>query len=91
MKINNKEYRIPELNFSTICALEDMGASLTSPDKKVFSTIRAVVALAMGGDLDLANKELQAHLMAGGKLDEVLAEMTMAMEESNFFHSMKAR
>ena len=48
MKINNSEYRIPELNFNAMCALEELGASFTEMDKKVLSTVRAFLALAMG-------------------------------------------
>lgn len=29
MKINGTEYTMPELNFNTMCKLEDMGVSLT--------------------------------------------------------------
>ena len=89
MRINNTEYKIPELNFNTICALEDMGVSLGSTDLKAFSTVRALLALSMNGDLAKAGNELEAHIMAGGKLDELVSEFTRAMEESDFFHSLK--
>ena len=91
MKINNKEYRIPELNFNAICALEEMGASLTSSDVKSFSTVRALLALSMNGDLVMAGNELEAHLMAGGTLDDLLSEVNNALEESDFFHSLNDR
>ena len=50
MKINDREYTIPELNFNAMCELEDLGASFSEMDKKVLSTVRAFLALAMGGD-----------------------------------------
>jgi len=89
MRINNTEYKIPELNFNTICALEDMGVSLGSVDAKAFSTVRALLALSMDGDIAKAGNELEAHIMAGGKLDELINEFTKAMEDSGFFHSLK--
>ena len=56
MKINDREYTIPELNFNAMCELEDLGASFSEMDKKVLSTVRAFLALAMGGDAEKAGK-----------------------------------
>lgn len=52
MKINDREYTIPELNFNAMCELEDLGASFSEMDKKALSTVRAFLALAMGGDAE---------------------------------------
>lgn len=88
MKINNKIYKIPELNYNTICILEEMGISLTDMDKRVFSTVRGFVALAMNGDYEKAGEEIEEHLKNGGSLDEVLEEINKAVEESGFFQAL---
>ena len=62
MIINNREYRLPELDFNAMCELEDMGIALTDMDKKVLTTVRGFLALAMNGDFHRAGKELEAHL-----------------------------
>ena len=54
MKINGTEYTMPELNFNTMCKLEDMGVSLTEMDQKVLTTVRGFLALAMGDDMEKA-------------------------------------
>lgn len=54
MKINGTEYTMPELNFNTMCKLEDMGVSLTEMDQKVLTTVRGFLALAMDDDLEKA-------------------------------------
>ena len=54
MKINGTEYTMPELNFNTMCKLEDMGVSLTEMDQKVLTTVRGFLALAMDDDMEKA-------------------------------------
>lgn len=88
MKINGKSYCIPELSFNSICELEAMGVSITSMDKHIMMTVRGFVALAMGGDIAKAGDEIQQHLMNGGSLDEIMPEITKAVNESGFFQAM---
>ena len=90
MKINGREYKIPKLNFNAMCELEDMGASFTEMDKKVLSTVRAFLALAMGGDAEKAGKEIEAHIALGGSFDEIMDDINRAVEESDFFQALKA-
>lgn len=88
MLINDKHYTLPELNFNTMCQLEDMGIALTEMDKKVLTTVRGFLALAMDGDFEKAGKELQLHLDNGGSMNHLLQEINKAVEESGFFQAM---
>jgi len=88
MIINGHRYKIPELDFNAVCVLEDMGVSLTEMDKKVLSTIRAFLALAMDGDYEKAGKEIEAHLSDGGTLDDFMKEINKAVETSGFFRAL---
>ena len=90
MKINDREYTIPELNFNAMCELEDLGASFSEMDKKALSTVRAFLALAMGGDAEKAGKEIEAHIPSGGKFDDIMQDINRAVEESGFFRALKA-
>ena len=90
MKINDREYHMPQLNFNAMCDLEDLGASFSEMDKKLLSTVRAFLALAMGGDTDKAGKEIEAHLASGGNFDEIMEDINRAVEESGFFRALKA-
>ncbi len=90
MKINDREYVIPELNFNAMCRLEEMGASFTDMDKKVLSTVRAFLALAMGGDIEEAGMEIEKHIASGGGFDEMMKDISRAVEESGFFQALKA-
>lgn len=88
MIINGSKYTIPELDFNAMCMLEDMGVSLTEMDRKVLSTVRGFLALAMGGDHDKAGREMEAHLASGGSLDELVSEVNRAVSESGFFQAL---
>ena len=89
MKINNKEYKIPELSFNAMCQLEEMGVNFADMEKKTLSTVRGFLALAMDGDLEKAGAELEAHLVAGGNVEDVVVEIGKAVEESGFFQALK--
>ena len=64
MKLNGKEYKIPELDFNAVCQLEELGIDLVGQNAKPFSTLCAFVALAVG-DTEKAGKELETHLEGG--------------------------
>ena len=42
-------------------------------------------ALAVGGTLEDGQKAIDEHLSGGGTLDELIAELNKAVEESGFF------
>lgn len=91
MKINNKEYTIPELSFNAMCKLEDMGVNFADMEKKTLSTVRGFLALAMDGNLDKAGTELEKHLASGGNIEEVVTEIGKAVEKSGFFQALKSQ
>ena len=84
MKINGTEYTMPELNFNTMCKLEDMGVSLTEMDQKVLTTVRGFLALAM----EKAGMEIEQHLASGGSLDPLMESINKAVNESGFFRAL---
>ena len=86
--INGKLYRAVPVTFNTIADLEDMGVSLTDMQKRPMATVRAYFALCAGGDADYAGNEIQAHIIAGGKLDSLFEALAAEMEDSDFFRSL---
>lgn len=91
MRINGKNYRIPELDFDTVCNLEDAGISIfdiRNPRKKFMSIIRAFAALATGTSQEDASNLIQQHLLGGGTFEGWFEEITEAMEKSDFFQAM---
>lgn len=88
MNINGKTYKVPELDFNAMCELEEMGVVLTDMDKKVLTTVRGFLALAMGSDMEIAGKELEEHLASGGNIEAMVEEINKAVSESGFFQAL---
>lgn len=89
--VNNKQYTAREFDINLICDLEDMGISLEDIGKKNMNLIRSYFALCSGLDKGDAGKEIQSHLMSGGKFDEILEIMKNKMENSDFFQALKEK
>lgn len=89
-EINGITYKAAEFDFNLTCELEDNGVSLADIRKKPMSFIRTYVALSAGMDVDVAGKEIEAHITNGGKLDEVMNVMMEQINDSDFFRHLTA-
>jgi sporulation-control protein spo0M len=85
MKINGEEYTAPELNFTTMRKMENFGVTLNTIDDKPLNFLGAYVAIAIGSDLKAADEKIDAHINAGGTIDELSKDMKEAIEKSGFF------
>lgn len=90
-EVNGKKYTAKEFDLNLVCDLEDFGISLEEVNKKSMSTIRAYFALCAGLDKDDAGKEIQQHLISGGKFNGIVEVMSKAMENSDFFCALKEK
>lgn len=89
--VNGKEYKAKEFDFNTVCDLEDMGVSLEEMENKPLSMIRAYFQLCAGLGKIEAGKQIEQHLIKGGKMDDVVKAMSKEMEVSDFFQALKAK
>jgi hypothetical protein len=81
---------MPEITFNSVCELEDLGVSMKDldPHNLKISIIRAVFAFASGMNLEDAGKEMQAHMVAGGSLVELVDDFWKAINSSDFFQAL---
>lgn len=86
--INGKRYVAKPFDFNTVCDLEDNGVPLQEMAKKPMSMARAYFALCFNGDKEKAGLEIQAHVMAGGNINELYTVMGEEMNESDFFQAL---
>lgn len=86
--INGKSYKAKELDFNGMCELEDFGVSMTDVSGKNLSLVRAYFAFCSGKSAENAGKEIQAHMLGGGKLDELAEIMKDAIDNSDFFRAL---
>lgn len=89
MKINGKEYTLGEITFGTMCKLENMGINVSNMMDKPMNTVLAFATIAIG-DKKLAEKEMNEHLMHGGKLDSIVEGIQEAMSKSGFMKAIRA-
>lgn len=86
--INDQRYDIPEVNFDTICQLEENGVYLLNMDRrspKVATMIRGLVAWIIGISPEAASREIQEHIEKGGNIMDIMTQVTKALQESGFF------
>lgn len=86
--INGKTYNAKPFDFNMICDLEDMNVNLEEFDRKPMSVIRAYFGLCLGNRADEAGRELNQHIISGGKFDELIEIVKAEMTESDFFRHL---
>ena len=86
--VNNNRYAAKPITFNTVCDLEDMGVSLQEMPKKTMSTARAYLAICGNMDKEKAGVEIQTHMSAGGKLEDLFTAFTAEINESDFFRAL---
>ena len=87
-EINGITYKAAEFDFNLTCEIEEKGMSLADIRKKPMSFLRTYVALSGDMDVDIAGKEIEAHIMNGGTLDAVMDVMLAQLEDSGFFRKL---
>ena len=86
--VNNVNYIAKPFDFDMVCELEDMGVSFEKIDKLPLGLIRAYFAICANLTKEQAAQQIQAHLINGGKLDDITEPMAKEMNDSDFFRSM---
>lgn len=86
--INEKEYKSKTFDFNLVCDMEDLGVSMEQIRDKPISAIRAYFSLCAGLNRNAAGKEIETHVISGGKLDDAMDIMFEEMENSDFFRAV---
>ena len=86
--INGKEYESAKYSFNTHCQFDEMGVNVLDIKNKPFSILRAYFSISSGMDLDTCGDELEAHIMNGGKLDDITTVFLKELDKSDFFRSL---
>lgn len=91
MKINGKDITAKPLDFNSVLEMQDMGGDIFAFSKKPFAVIRAYLAYCAGIDEVTAGDELEAHLVGGGDLAEIISAFVTECNDCAFFKVMVAR
>lgn len=90
VKINNKNYEVPELTFAHSKKLEQYGVPLRrliDPDL-MFTIVSAFVAVVVGIIPDEADYLLEQHILGGGTIEEIYGAYIQAITDSHFFKKL---
>jgi hypothetical protein len=83
--VNGTVYTAKPFDFNMIADLEDCGVSMEKMQDKPMSMVRAYFSLCSNKSREKAGKEIEEHIIGGGKFDEIIQAMSKEMEESGFF------
>lgn len=86
--INGKEYKSKPFDFNMVCDFEDMGIEVGGMRSKQTAALRAYFAICCGEDKEYAGKEIEQHIINGGKLDDLANAMSEELENSDFFRAL---
>lgn len=87
--LNGNTYIAKEFDFNMVAELSELGIELDQMGKNPIPVVRAYVATYFDGDKVKAGEEIQAHLIAGNKLDELMQTINYELENSDFFQAMQ--
>lgn len=90
IKINNKNYTVPQLGFKHMTKMEDMGFSFFDmfQKKKIFSMATAFVGIVVDCERDEAEQLVEQHVYGGGDLKNICNTFNEAIDESDFFKKL---
>ena len=88
IKILGKEYKKPTLDFQAICELEELGFDFAKVDKKLFNSVKCLLAYVMKISVeevcDLINQHPEEY-------QNLATEMFKLIEGSDFLSKMIAK
>lgn len=90
IKINNKNYTVPEFGFRHSRLLEQYGVSLQNlvSIDHILTIAGAFVAIVANCDLSQADYLIDQHILSGGTLQEIYDAYVKAISESHFFKKL---
>lgn len=90
--INGKEYKAKELTYGDIRKMESFGLNLmtdiTSIQAKVFSYTSGYLAICGGFSLEVADNEMNEHIINGGDFTDISEAFVDSLSNSRFFQAM---
>lgn len=90
LKINQKDYVVPQLGFEHMVQMESMGFSVIEmfDKRQVFSLAAAFVGVVVGCEIEDAVHLCQQHIIGGGDVFDIYNAFEKAAKESAFFRKL---
>lgn len=84
-KVNGRTYTAREIDFNAVCEFDKAGISIAKLKDTPFAAARAYLAICGDMEEDAAGNEIQAHVMDGGNVSQILNALSSALRDSGFF------
>lgn len=93
VKINNKDYEVPELTFRHLPMMEKCGLTLKDmlSSRYMFTTAEVFTAIVVECEIEQADYLLEQHILGGGTILPIYEAFMDAMRDSNFFKTLLER
>ena len=90
VKINNKTYTVPELNFEHSVIMEQMGLPLDGMigPSHLFTAVQAFTSIVAGCTPERAARLVEQHILGGGNIEDIYKAYVTAITESAFFRKL---
>lgn len=90
VKINNKKYEVPELNFRHSKLMEQMGLPVEGMMSRhyIFTIVSAFTAIVAKCEPEQADYLVEQHIMGGGSLESIFEAYAQAVNDSAFFKEL---
>ena len=89
--VNKVTYVAKPFTYGMVCDLEEMGVTFDRVEKLPNSLIRGYFAICAGISKEQAQELIQAHIINGGKLDDITEPMAKEMNASDFFRALSEK
>lgn len=89
--VANKQYKAAPMTFGNVCKLERMGAPITEMNDRPLTVACAYVALCMNKSIDAAAEAIEAHIVGGGTLNDIMEVFKEELEQSGFFKALREK
>jgi hypothetical protein len=86
--INGKQYKAIPFDFNLACDLSEIGISMDLMVSQPMVAVRGYFACVLGGNKELAGKELGEHVIGGGDFNDLMDVISEEMEKSDFFQAL---
>lgn len=95
--LNGKEYKDIQLTYNEVCKLDEKGIDISKIDINnastfyLFRVLRAIIAISFGGNDEIAGNEIEAHIVNGGKIEDLVEVLNKALANSGFFQALNKK
>lgn len=90
VKINRKDYDVPELNFRHSQIMEQCGLPVEGmvSRKYLLTAVQAFTVIVTKVEPEYAYELIQQHIMGGGNLEDIYKAYVQALKDSAFFKKL---